>query len=232
MKNSLPKKSLKHTINEFRRNDHVKNEVLWYPHCGNDMDFLRSMLSIDIISPRIFILNDNMKNNNCSVDWDDQVFNILERQVISFSETMFAEDNATIEFYHLEIAQRKRVYVIRMLGVSSENLLEYFLENRIIIDIIFTSRMEGGICLIHNGEQLDLTSETVRKKLNYKYLITDLHCIRNGAPIIFDVVDEKNIDEACNELKSLDFLYLNSIKTCPSGNREHMSLVLFNNLHD
>jgi len=145
---------------------------------------------------------------------------------------MFAEDNATIEFYHLEIAQRKRVYVIRMLGVSSENLLEYFLENRIIIDIIFTSRMEGGICLIHNGEQLDLTSETVRKKLNYKYLITDLHRIRNGVQIIFDVVDDKNIDEACNELKRLDFLYLNSIKTCPSGNREHMSLVLFNNLHD
>ena len=231
MKNSLPIKSLKHTINEFRRNDHVKNEVLWYPHCGNDMDFLRSMLSIDKISPRIFILNDNM-NNNCSVDWDDQVFNIIERQVISFSETMFAEDNATIEFYHLEIAPRKRVYVIRMLGVSSENLLEYFLENRIIIDIIFTSRMAGGIFLSHNGEQLDLTSETVRKKLNYKYLITDLHRIRNGAPIIFDVVDDKNIDEACNELKSLDFLYLNSIKNRPSGNREHMSLVLFNNLHD
>ena len=202
MNRNIIKKSLESTLIHLKRNHSISN-VLWYPHCGCDMNIISSELLKKVsITPELFIMNDSFPQNS-RIDLSNSNLKVEKLEKIKIDNFLFS-DNEEIEYLHLRINNKRDIHVIRLLGVNSNDLLHYFLEKSINIDYIFTSRMAGGIHLNLRGMRLDLFSDLVRKRLNYTYLITDLHCITKTL-IVKDVVCESNLIETRIKLLTFDF---------------------------
>ena len=154
------------------------------------------------ITPELFIMNDSFPQNS-RIDLSNSDLKVEKLEKIKIDNFLFS-DNEEIEYLQLRINNKRDIHVIRLLGVNSNDLLNYFLEKSINIDYIFTSRMAGGILLNLYGMKLDLFSNTVRTSLNYSYLITDLHCITKNL-IVDDVVRESNLIETQIKLLNFDF---------------------------
>jgi hypothetical protein len=210
----ISKQSLKKTIQRIR-GPYSRHEILWYPHCGGDFNFLRSILTKNnLLSPRIFILNDSY---NWNVDFENQPFTILDSEIFQFTEQI-NDDRERVEYYFIETHGGQKDHVIRILNLDSSHLLGYFLHNQIQIDHIFTSRMAGGLTIDIEGERSDLISEPVRRHLNYKYLITDLHCLSSNHG------DEINLND-------FDLTVLEKVYYTSGGNIESVFQLCKNNLH-
>ena len=202
MDRNIIKKSLKSTLIHLKRNHSISN-VLWYPHCGCDMNIISSELLKEVsISPELFIMNDSCPQIS-RIDLSNLDLKVEKFEKIKIDNFLIS-DNEEIEYFQLRINDKPDIHIIRLLGVDSNDLLAYFLEKSITIDYIFTSRMAGGILLNLYGMKLDLFSNTVRTSLNYSYLITDLHCITKNL-IVDDVVRESNLIETQIKLLNFDF---------------------------
>jgi hypothetical protein len=212
IKNLISKKSLAHTIKraKFELNISVPlRPIMWYPHCGTDLDFLSSIIinNYTIKSPNLFILNDN---NNIINRIEEQVqlkgFDVLEKANLSFKDDEFEG-----VFYKIK-TNNKVVDLIVLGNCSSEKLLKYFIDNELTVENVFTCRMSGGVVVSYNNQELGLASEFVRQKLNYNYLISDLHHVGNE-----NIDGESDINELHDYAGRLGFDILESAYYSSNG---------------
>lgn len=185
--------SLKELIDKIKRpsNNRTRllsgNKICWYPHCGNDFSFINSILLSNMyVSPRNYILND--ESLDIEQIYFDKKTKIIEQKELLFRDRITENSHKCLHF-KIKNATDIVIHLIIFNQLKSEVLLNYYIQNNIKIDYIFTSRMAGGI---NNPNLIE-----ARKTLKYKYLISDLHCLKEGnypdgeGPLI-DMMDYAN----------------------------------------
>ncbi len=155
-----------------------QGELFWYPHAWDDLHFLNDILIEKSITPSLIIMNDiqNIELNAEIPGWTVDHLDIL---YIEISQEELSHRSMACYSLNQE-STGKRINLLYMSGVDSNDLLRYFCDTHLNVRYVFTHRAAGGL-------SFDLLSE-----LNNIVFISDFHCI-----------GDENIDSDSSDLPTV-----------------------------